>query len=46
MEFRYLVVERVMDYNDYVFNNCWLDNEIFIYLIIGLNMFGKLIYMR
>ncbi len=35
-----------MDYNDYVPNNCRLDNETFIYLITGPNMSGKSTYMR
>lgn len=35
-----------MDYNDYVFNDCYFDDEMFIYFIMGFNMLGKLIYMR
>lgn len=43
---RHPVVERVMDYNDYVPNDCRLDQEDFIYLITGPNMSGKSTYMR
>lgn len=43
---RHPVVERVMDYNDYVPNDCALDNDTFIYLITGPNMSGKSTYMR
>lgn len=43
---RHPVVERVMDYNDYVPNDCYLDDEQFIYLITGPNMSGKSTYMR
>ncbi len=43
---RHPVVERVMDHNDYVPNDCALDNETFIYLITGPNMSGKSTYMR
>ncbi|MCT1482341.1 DNA mismatch repair protein MutS [Staphylococcus hominis] len=43
---RHPVVERVMDYNDYVPNNCYLDQNNFIYLITGPNMSGKSTYMR
>lgn len=43
---RHPVVERVMDYNDYVPNDCHLDDETFIYLITGPNMSGKSTYMR
>ncbi|MFU0768073.1 DNA mismatch repair protein MutS [Staphylococcus pasteuri] len=43
---RHPVVERVMDYNDYVPNDCELDNDTFIYLITGPNMSGKSTYMR
>lgn len=43
---RHPVVERVMDYNDYVPNDCKLDKENFIYLITGPNMSGKSTYMR
>ncbi|UXV34054.1 DNA mismatch repair protein MutS [Staphylococcus sp. IVB6181] len=43
---RHPVVERVMDYNDYVPNDCRLDDEQFIYLITGPNMSGKSTYMR
>ncbi|UMT79313.1 DNA mismatch repair protein MutS [Staphylococcus roterodami] len=46
IESRHPVVERVMDYNDYVPNDCCLDNETFIYLITGPNMSGKSTYMR
>lgn len=46
IESRHPVVERVMDYNDYVPNDCLLDNETFIYLITGPNMSGKSTYMR
>ncbi|WP_119024939.1 DNA mismatch repair protein MutS [Staphylococcus argenteus] len=46
VESRHPVVERVMDYNDYVPNDCRLDNETFIYLITGPNMSGKSTYMR
>ncbi|BCN88236.1 DNA mismatch repair protein MutS [Staphylococcus argenteus] len=45
-ESRHPVVERVMDYYDYVPNDCRLDNETFIYLITGPNMSGKSTYMR
>ena len=38
---RHPVVERVMDYNDYVPNDCKLDKDNFIYLITGPNMSGK-----
>ncbi|MDW3879361.1 DNA mismatch repair protein MutS [Staphylococcus saprophyticus] len=43
---RHPVVERVMDHNDYVPNDCELDKETFIYLITGPNMSGKSTYMR
>ncbi|MBO1199070.1 DNA mismatch repair protein MutS [Staphylococcus simiae] len=43
---RHPVVERVMDYNDYVPNDCLLDQDTFIYLITGPNMSGKSTYMR
>ncbi|WP_053020778.1 DNA mismatch repair protein MutS [Staphylococcus haemolyticus] len=43
---RHPVVERVMDYNDYVPNDCILDKDNFIYLITGPNMSGKSTYMR
>ncbi|UXS56715.1 DNA mismatch repair protein MutS [Staphylococcus delphini] len=43
---RHPVVERVMDYNDYVPNDCLLNTEQFIYLITGPNMSGKSTYMR
>ena len=43
---RHPVVERVMDHNDYVPNDCNLDNDTFIYLITGPNMSGKSTYMR
>ncbi|MGV3096132.1 DNA mismatch repair protein MutS [Staphylococcus borealis] len=43
---RHPVVERVMDYNDYVPNDCELDKDNFIYLITGPNMSGKSTYMR
>ncbi|MCU5746776.1 DNA mismatch repair protein MutS [Staphylococcus sp. SQ8-PEA] len=43
---RHPVVERVMDRNDYVPNNCTLDEEQYIYLITGPNMSGKSTYMR
>lgn len=43
---RHPVVERVMDYNDYVPNDCRLDDDQFIYLITGPNMSGKSTYMR
>ncbi|RIL71835.1 DNA mismatch repair protein MutS [Staphylococcus devriesei] len=43
---RHPVVERVMDYNDYVPNDCTLDKDNFIYLITGPNMSGKSTYMR
>ncbi|WP_210128009.1 MULTISPECIES: DNA mismatch repair protein MutS [unclassified Staphylococcus] len=43
---RHPVVERVMDYNDYVPNDCTLDRDTFIYLITGPNMSGKSTYMR
>lgn len=46
IESRHPVVERVMDYNDYVPNDCRLDSETFIYLITGPNMSGKSTYMR
>ena len=42
---RHPVVERVMDYNDYVPNDCKLDKDNFIYLITGPNMSGKSTYM-
>lgn len=45
-ESRHPVVERVMDYNDYVPNDCYLDKDEFIYLITGPNMSGKSTYMR
>ena len=35
-----------MDHNDYVPNDCHLDDETFIYLITGPNMSGKSTYMR
>ena len=35
-----------MDYNDYVPNDCYLDQNNFIYLITGPNMSGKSTYMR
>lgn len=43
---RHPVVERVMDHNDYVPNDCYLDKDGFIYLITGPNMSGKSTYMR
>ncbi|MGE0974693.1 DNA mismatch repair protein MutS [Staphylococcus cohnii] len=43
---RHPVVERVMDHNDYVPNDCKLDQDTFIYLITGPNMSGKSTYMR
>lgn len=43
---RHPVVERVMDHNDYVPNDCYLDEDAFIYLITGPNMSGKSTYMR
>ena len=43
---RHPVVERVMDHNDYVPNDCSLNNDTFIYLITGPNMSGKSTYMR
>ena len=43
---RHPVVERVMDHNDYVPNDCKLDQGTFIYLITGPNMSGKSTYMR
>ncbi|MBL7573107.1 DNA mismatch repair protein MutS [Staphylococcus saccharolyticus] len=43
---RHPVVERVMDHNDYVPNDCRLDSDTFIYLITGPNMSGKSTYMR
>lgn len=43
---RHPVVERVMDYNDYVPNDCRLDQNTAIYLITGPNMSGKSTYMR
>lgn len=43
---RHPVVERVMDYNDYVPNDCELNEAAYIYLITGPNMSGKSTYMR
>ena len=43
---RHPVVERVMNHNDYVPNDCKLDQDTFIYLITGPNMSGKSTYMR
>lgn len=43
---RHPVVERVMNHNDYVPNDCNLDQDTFIYLITGPNMSGKSTYMR
>lgn len=43
---RHPVVERVMDRNDYVPNDCRLDESQYIYLITGPNMSGKSTYMR
>lgn len=43
---RHPVVERVMDRNDYVPNDCCLDEAQYIYLITGPNMSGKSTYMR
>lgn len=43
---RHPVVERVMDYNDYVPNDCHLNENTSIYLITGPNMSGKSTYMR
>ncbi|MCH8641778.1 DNA mismatch repair protein MutS [Staphylococcus lugdunensis] len=43
---RHPVVERVMDHNDYVPNDCLLNKENFIYLITEPNMSGKSTYMR
>ncbi|MBI5974937.1 DNA mismatch repair protein MutS [Staphylococcus canis] len=43
---RHPVVERVMDYNDYVPNDCRLNQDTSIYLITGPNMSGKSTYMR
>src|SRR5699024_3281382 len=42
---RHPVVERVMDHNDYVPNDCYLNQDGFIYLITGPNMSGKSTYM-
>lgn len=43
---RHPVVEQVMDHNDYVPNDCKLNQDTFIYLITGPNMSGKSTYMR
>ncbi|RXK19036.1 DNA mismatch repair protein MutS [Macrococcus sp. DPC7161] len=43
---RHPVVETVMDKDQYVENDCLLDDMNFIYLITGPNMSGKSTYMR
>lgn len=46
VESRHPVVEQVMDKNNYVPNDCELNDDSFIYLITGPNMSGKSTYMR
>lgn len=43
---RHPVVEKVMEKDQYVPNDCYLDDNGFIYLITGPNMSGKSTYMR
>lgn len=43
---RHPVVEKVLDSNEYVPNDCYMDNEREILLITGPNMSGKSTYMR
>lgn len=43
---RHPVVEQVMERDQYVPNDCLLDDNGFIYLITGPNMSGKSTYMR
>lgn len=43
---RHPVVEQVMERDQYVPNDCMLDDNGFIYLITGPNMSGKSTYMR
>lgn len=43
---RHPVVEQVMNREDYVPNDCALNDDAFIYLITGPNMSGKSTYMR
>lgn len=43
---RHPVVETVMERDQYVANDCKLDDHTFIYLITGPNMSGKSTYMR
>lgn len=43
---RHPVVEQVMERDQYVPNDCFLDDNGFIYLITGPNMSGKSTYMR
>lgn len=43
---RHPVVEKVMDSNEYVPNDCWMDKENEMLLITGPNMSGKSTYMR
>ncbi|WP_414049512.1 DNA mismatch repair protein MutS [Macrococcus animalis] len=43
---RHPVVEQVMERDQYVPNDCTLDDNGFIYLITGPNMSGKSTYMR
>ncbi|MCE4957204.1 DNA mismatch repair protein MutS [Macrococcoides caseolyticum] len=43
---RHPVVEQVMERDQYVPNDCLLDDSGFIYLITGPNMSGKSTYMR
>ncbi|WP_102262275.1 DNA mismatch repair protein MutS [Mesobacillus jeotgali] len=43
---RHPVVEKVMDAQEYVPNDCYMDNEREVLLITGPNMSGKSTYMR
>jgi DNA mismatch repair protein MutS len=43
---RHPVVEKVLDSNEYVPNDCYMDSEKEILLITGPNMSGKSTYMR
>ncbi|MCM3616181.1 DNA mismatch repair protein MutS [Sutcliffiella horikoshii] len=45
-EGRHPVVEKVMDANEYVPNDTWMDKESEMLLITGPNMSGKSTYMR
>lgn len=42
----YFVVEKVLNGKLYVLNDCIMLEKMDVFLIIGLNMFGKSMYMR